>query len=84
MYAIRSYYDTVFSAGSLLLTIFLGAALGNVIRGVPLQSDGYFFAPLWTSFIPEGETGVLDYFTVTMGLVSFFTLTALSIPLPAS
>jgi len=72
----KSFWDAVFSTGSILLTIFLGAALGNVIRGVPLQGDAYFFAPLWTSFSPEGETGILDWFTVTMGLVSFFVLTA--------
>lgn len=72
----KSFWDTVFSIGSVLLAIFLGAALGNVIRGVPLQNDGYFFAPLWTNFAPEGETGILDWFTLTMGLVSFFTLSA--------
>jgi len=72
----KSFWDATFSVGSILLTIFLGAALGNVIRGVPLQADGYFFAPLWTSFTPEGETGILDWFTVTMALVSFFVLTA--------
>ena len=72
----KSFWDAVFSVGSILLTIFLGAALGNVIRGVPLQADGYFFAPLWTSFSPYGEAGVLDWFTVTMGLVSFFVLTS--------
>ena len=37
---------------SLLLTVMLGAALGNVIRGVPLDADGYFFLPLWTNFRP--------------------------------
>jgi len=72
----KSFWDTVFALGSILLTVFLGAALGNVIRGVPLQADGYFFAPLWTSFTPEGNTGILDWFTLTMGLVSFFVLTS--------
>ena len=30
--------------------VFFGAALGNVVRGVPLDPDGYFFVPLWTHF----------------------------------
>jgi cytochrome d ubiquinol oxidase subunit II len=70
----KSFWDVVFSAGSILLAIFFGAALGNVIRGVPLQEDGYFFAPLWTSFTVQAEAGILDWFTVIMGLVGLFTL----------
>lgn len=72
----RSFWDAVFSVASLLLAIFLGAALGNVIRGVPLNAEGYFFEPLWTSFRVEPESGILDWYTVLMGLVAFFTLTA--------
>src|ERR1700719_1249027 len=33
----HSFFDTVFFGSSLLLAIFFGAALGNVIRGVPLN-----------------------------------------------
>src|SRR2546427_3702706 len=39
------FFDTIFCGSSLLLTIFFGAALGNVVRGVPLGADGYFFEP---------------------------------------
>src|SRR4029434_4666110 len=39
-------WDVVFSLSSLLLVVFYGAALGNVVRGVPLTADGWFFAPL--------------------------------------
>src|SRR6266700_7756102 len=45
-----SFFDFVFSGSSLLLAIFFGAAIGNVVRGVPLTSDGYFFEALWTNF----------------------------------
>ena len=41
-----SAFDVIFSIASALLAIFLGAALGNVVRGVPLNADGYFFEPL--------------------------------------
>jgi cytochrome d ubiquinol oxidase subunit II len=75
----KSFWDVVFSVASILLTIFFGAALGNVVRGVPLNAEGYFFEPLWTTFIPQGgipEAGILDWFTVLMGVVAFCTLTA--------
>ena len=72
----RSAWDAVFSIGSMLLAVFLGAALGNVVRGVPLGPDGYFFAPLWTSFTVQPDAGILDWFTVLMGLVGLSTLAA--------
>ncbi len=71
----KTFWDSVFATGSILLTIFLGAALGNVVRGVPLNEDGYFFAPLWTSFTVQPEAGILDWFTVMMGLIGLTTLT---------
>src|SRR5690349_12440970 len=40
--------DTIFMVSSLLLPVFFGAALGNVIRGVPLDNEATFFLPLWT------------------------------------
>jgi cytochrome d ubiquinol oxidase subunit II len=72
----KSFWDVTFSVASILLTIFFGAALGNVVRGVPLDADGYFFEPLWTTFTVVPEAGILDWFTVIMGVVAFATLTA--------
>jgi cytochrome d ubiquinol oxidase subunit II len=72
----KSFWDVVFSGASILLSIFFGAALGNVVRGVPLNAEGYFFEPLWTTFTVVPEAGILDWFTVLMGLVALFTLTA--------
>src|SRR6201981_3734983 len=46
----QGFFDVVFAGASALLAIFFGAALGNVIRGVPLRSDGYFFEALWTNW----------------------------------
>jgi cytochrome d ubiquinol oxidase subunit II len=72
----RPLWDVVFSLSSLLLAVFLGAALGNVVRGVPLTEEGFFFAPLWTSFRPDTqELGVLDWYTVTVGVTSLLALT---------
>ncbi|MFI5252578.1 MAG: cytochrome d ubiquinol oxidase subunit II [Bacteroidota bacterium] len=72
----KSFWDVVFSCSSILLAIFFGAALGNVVRGVPLNHDGYFFEPLWTTFTIVPNSGILDWFTVLMGVVSLCTLAA--------
>jgi cytochrome bd ubiquinol oxidase subunit II len=70
------FFDTVFCASSLLLAIFFGAALGNVVRGVPLGTDGYFFEPLWTNFRVGTYNGILDWYTVLTGVIALVTLTA--------
>jgi len=67
--------DGVFGLASALLTIFYGAALANVLRGVPLQPDGYFFLPLWTNWQPGLQPGILDWYTVIGGLVALVALT---------
>jgi cytochrome d ubiquinol oxidase subunit II len=69
-----SFWDFVFSLASILLAIFFGAALGNVIRGVPLDATGYFFEPLFTDWTTGGQTGILDWFTVLSGVVAFVAL----------
>ncbi|HUB52369.1 MAG TPA: cytochrome d ubiquinol oxidase subunit II, partial [Terracidiphilus sp.] len=71
----RTLLDGVFGFASALLTIFYGAALANVIRGVPLQSSGYFFLPLWTTWTPGPQPGILDWYTVIGGLVALVALT---------
>ena len=69
------FWDVVFAGSSALLAIFFGAALGNVVRGVPLNSDGYFFEPLWTNFRVGPRPGILDWYTVMTGVVALVTLT---------
>jgi cytochrome d ubiquinol oxidase subunit II len=68
------FWDFVFSGASLLLAIFLGAALGNVVRGVPLDASGYFFEPLWTNWRLGEQTGILDWFTVLVGVQALLAL----------
>ena len=70
-----SLFDFLFSVSSLLLAFFYGVALGNVIRGVPLRADRYFFEPLWTDFRPGPNAGILDWYTVLIGALAFGTLT---------
>jgi len=69
-----SFFDVIFSIASTLLAIFFGAALGNVVRGVPLNADGWFFEPLWTNFRVGTDNGILDWYTVIMGVVALVTL----------
>ncbi|PYY23996.1 MAG: cytochrome d ubiquinol oxidase subunit II [Acidobacteria bacterium] len=71
----RDFFDGLFAIGSLLLAVFFGAALGNVVRGVPLNADHYFFEPLWTNFLPSANPGVLDWYTVLTGAVALVALT---------
>jgi cytochrome d ubiquinol oxidase subunit II len=72
----KKLWDGIFAVSSILLAIFYGAAMGNVVRGVPLASDHYFFLPLWTNWRTGSYPGILDWYTVLSGVVS---LAALSI-----
>ena len=70
----RSFFDGLFFFSSALLAIFYGAALANVIRGVPLHEDGYFFLPLWTNWRIGSQPGILDWYTVIGGVVALVAL----------
>jgi len=67
-------WDFIFFASSLLLAVFFGAALANVVRGVPLDASGYFFEPLWTNFQLGEETGILDWYTILVGVLALLAL----------
>jgi cytochrome d ubiquinol oxidase subunit II len=70
----RAFFDGLFFFSSALLAIFYGAALANVIRGVPLHADGYFFLSLWTNWRVGAQPGILDWYTVIGGVVAFVAL----------
>ncbi len=70
-----SLWDGMFFIGSSLLAVFYGVALGNVVRGVPLGVNGYFFQPLWTNLSPTNPNpGILDWYTILTGLLALVTL----------
>jgi cytochrome d ubiquinol oxidase subunit II len=70
------FFDVVFCAASALLAIFYGAALGNVVRGVPINAEGYFFVPFWTNFRASGATpGIIDWYTMLVGVTALLVLT---------
>ena len=75
----NTFWDASFTGASALLAFALGAALGNVVRGVSLDDQGQFFAPLWTDLwwpapgVP-GQTGVVDAYTLLTGLTAVVVL----------
>jgi len=63
----REAWDVVFSTSSLLLALLFGVAMGNVLRGVPLDADGHFqgsFALMLNPFAVIG--GALGVVTLAM------------------
>lgn len=71
----RSFWDGVFALASILAPVLLGAALGNVLRGVPVGEDGWFALPLFDSLLTSGGLGVLDWYTVLCGLTALVAVT---------
>lgn len=79
----ENFWDLMFGISSLSLSLLFGVALGNLVRGVNLggivggeshYSPEYFFTPLWTDFLTGENPGVIDWFTLMMGLVAVLTL----------
>jgi cytochrome d ubiquinol oxidase subunit II len=66
----RELLDAGFFGASAVLAVVIGAALANVFRGVSLDESGRFFAPLWTDFRVGGEVGILDWFTILVGVAA--------------
>jgi len=70
----RSFWDFVLAVANILLAILLGAAIGNVVRGMPLRPDAPLSLPLFTNFGVRRMLGILDWYTVSIAL---FTLVCL-------
>ena len=72
----RQSWDFFFSLASVLLPVFFGAALGNLLRGVPLNAEGWFELDLFTDFSAREPVGILDWYTVLVGIFAMAALTA--------
>lgn len=81
----QQFWDRAFGVASLLLPLFFGMALGNVVRGVNLGAveNGeltldaeYFFNTLWAhDFSPLNQhPGIIDWFTILIGVVAVVTM----------
>ncbi|MDG2195032.1 MAG: cytochrome d ubiquinol oxidase subunit II [Polaribacter sp.] len=80
----KDIWDKAFGVSSLLLALFFGITIGNILRGVNLggiqngvaaYEGHYFFLPLWNSdFSPITENpGVIDWFTIIIGIIAVIT-----------
>jgi cytochrome bd ubiquinol oxidase subunit II len=70
----QQLWDVTLSVASLLLALCYGAALGNIVRGVPIAEDGTFFAALWTNFRVDDSPGILDWYTLLVGALAALAL----------
>jgi cytochrome d ubiquinol oxidase subunit II len=70
----QPFWDLIFGGSSAVLALLYGAALGNVVRGVPLDSTGFFFIPLWTNLQPFSDVGIVDWYTLLIGAAAFIAL----------
>ena len=63
----KKYWDLAFGLGSLVPALLYGVAIGNVLRGLPLDEKGLFHGNFF---------GLLNPYAIVVGLVSltFFTM----------
>ncbi len=48
----RATWDTVFSVASIVASLLFGVALGNILRGIPLDASGNYLGSFWTLLNP--------------------------------
>jgi cytochrome d ubiquinol oxidase subunit II len=69
-----SAWDGVFGVASAVLPVLFGAALGNLVRGLPIDADGWFSLALFTDFTSRTPVGILDWYTVSAGVFALVAL----------
>src|SRR6516225_7549505 len=72
----RSAWHFIFVASNVLLAILIGAALGNILRGVPVGADGKFALSFFTNFSARGNVGILDWYTLAIAIFIVATFAA--------
>jgi cytochrome d ubiquinol oxidase subunit II len=72
----KSFWDFVLTASSAMLILLLGVALGNIVRGVPLDEHGEFHMAFFTDFTARGHVGLLDWYTLSVGVFASAALCA--------
>ena len=70
----RAAWDAGFACASAVLPVLFGAALGNLVRGLPLDGDGWFSLPLFTDFTARPPVGILDWYSVCAGVFALVVL----------
>jgi cytochrome d ubiquinol oxidase subunit II len=72
----QGFWDFVFVVSSALLALLFGVAGGNLARGVPLDGTGSFAMAFFTNFEVRGHVGLLDWYTVSIGVLAMVLLGA--------
>jgi cytochrome d ubiquinol oxidase subunit II len=70
----RAAWDAIFGVASGVLPILFGAALGNLVRGLPIGADGWFSLAIFTNFTARAPVGILDWYTVSAGVFALVAL----------
>ncbi|TFE65725.1 hypothetical protein A7Q10_03065 [Methylacidiphilum caldifontis] len=70
----KAFWVGVFFLASLSAALVLGAFLGNLVTGVPIDKNGTCFIPLWTYFVSSPRHGVFDALTLLFSLLSVVSL----------
>jgi cytochrome d ubiquinol oxidase subunit II len=69
----RAGWDGIFAFASTVMALVLGVALGNVVRGLPIDETGWFQEDL---FATPGAPGAIDGYTALLGVFAVVTLAA--------
>ena len=72
----QTFWDNLFALASLLLATLFGTAAGNLVRGVPLDSQGNFSMAFFSNFRPTGNVGLFDWYTVSVAVFAVIILCA--------
>lgn len=72
----QSCWDFVLTASSGVLAALLGLTLGSLLRGVPLDAQGEFHLALFTDFGVRGDVGLIDWYTLSFGVLGLVVLAA--------
>jgi cytochrome d ubiquinol oxidase subunit II len=72
----HALWDAIFAGASSILALLFGVAFGNVVRGVPVDDTRSFTMPFFTNFGTTGAVGLLDYYSLSVGVLSVVLLSA--------
>lgn len=71
----KRFLDYSFGIGSLLIALLLGVAFGNILRGIPIDMDGWYTGTFFTLLNPYAIiVGLLTVATFTMHGALFLSL----------
>lgn len=71
----RAAWDFAFCGASAVLPVLFGVALGNLVRGLPIDEHGWFSMALFTDFSAAPPVGILDWYTVFAGVFALVAIT---------